>query len=225
MNIWVEHGNWDPELFKQHGTKKFYPKGTCLFMEHQALSDIYLILTGRVRAYLLSPSGEERHLFVIGSNSIMGECNVWSGETYPYCAAASTDIEVIRIPHAPFREIVRGTPDLFEQVLQSMSQKQNALLVQTHLMSFSNIEERVMFVLAQLAETYGESSGDGVLIAIPFTHQELSQVVGSSRVSVSNVMLYLQEKGLISKVNKQYLIHSINAFKLLTYDKFNSKHD
>jgi CRP/FNR family transcriptional regulator, cyclic AMP receptor protein len=148
-------------------------------------------------------------LFVVGSNSIIGECNVWSIDSYPFSAAASTDVEVIRIPKAQFQEIVRKTPGLFDLALQSMSQKQNALLIQTQLMSFSNIEERVMFVLSQLAETYGERWEDGILITIPFTHQELSQVVGASRVSVSNVMISLQEKGIISKLNKQYLIHSI----------------
>ncbi|MFF2449889.1 Crp/Fnr family transcriptional regulator [Neobacillus sp. NPDC058068] len=216
MNLWVEKGIWEPDIFKQKGTKKSYPKGTCLFMEHQPISDVYFILAGRIRAYLLSPTGEERHLFVVGSKSIIGECNVWSVESYTYSAAASTDIEVIRIPRTLFQETVRETPGLFERALQSMSQKQNALLVQTQLMSFSKIEERVMFVLVQLAETFGLSSGDCIFITIPFTHQELSQVVGASRVSVSNVMLSLQERGIVSKVNKQYLIHSMDALKLLT---------
>ncbi|MFJ7724544.1 Crp/Fnr family transcriptional regulator [Neobacillus sp. NPDC097160] len=221
MNLWVEKGMWEPDIFKQKGTLKSYPKGTCLFMEDQPLSDVYFILAGRIRAYLLSPSGEERHLFVVGAKSLIGECNVWTTKIYPYSAAASTNIEVIRIPRAIFQETVRASPSLFEHALQSMSQKQNALLVQTQLMSFSKIEERVMFVLVQLAETFGERTGDCVFITIPFTHLELSQVVGSSRVSVSNVMLSLQEKGIVSKVNKQYLIHSMDALKLLTYDKFN----
>jgi CRP/FNR family transcriptional regulator len=209
MNLWVEKGIWDPGRFKQNGTIKCYPKGTSLFLQHQPLTDVYMILSGRVRAYLLSPSGEERHLFVVGSKSIIGEDNVWSMGSYAYCAAASTDVEIIRIPKNLFQDIVRTTPGLFEIVLQSVSQKQNALLIQTQLMSFSSIEERVIFVLVQLAETYGQRSGETVLITIPFTHQELSQVVGASRVSVSNVMLSLQEKGVISKMNKQYLIHSM----------------
>lgn len=209
MNLWLEKGIWDPDFFKDFGTSKSYSKGTNLFLQHQPLTDVYLILSGRIRAYLLSPSGEERHLYVVGSKSIIGECNIWSMDTYVYNAAASTDVEVIRIPKTKFQDIIRSTPDLFELAMQSISQKQNALLVQTQLMSFSSIEERVLFVLAQLAETFGQDLGNHVLITIPFTHQELSEVVGSSRVSVSKVMLSLQEKGVLRKVNKQYIIHSI----------------
>jgi CRP/FNR family cyclic AMP-dependent transcriptional regulator len=216
MNLWFEKGNWDPAVFKQQGTVKTYSKGTCLFLQNQILTDVYFILSGRVRGYLLSPSGEERHLFVVGTNSIIGECNVWSLGTYVYCAAASTDVEIIRVPKLLFQEIVSSTPGLLELALQSMSQKQNALIIQTQLMSFSSIEERVVFVLRQLAETFGVRSGKEILISIPFTHQELSQVVGASRVSVSNVMLSLQEKGVISKFNKQYLIHSIASLQLFT---------
>jgi CRP/FNR family cyclic AMP-dependent transcriptional regulator len=216
MNLWFEKGNWDPAVFKQHGTLKTYVKGTCLFLQNETLTDIYFILSGRVRGYLLSPSGEERHLFVVGTNSIIGECNAWSLGTYVYSAAASTDVEIIRIPRLLFQEIVSSTPGLFELALQSMSQKQNALIIQTQLMSFSRIEERVVFVLLQLTETFGEHRGDDILITIPFTHQELSQVVGASRVSVSNVMLSLQEKGIISKFNKQYLIHSVAGLQLFT---------
>jgi CRP/FNR family cyclic AMP-dependent transcriptional regulator len=213
MNLWVEKGVWDTAIFKQYGTSKSYPKGTCLFLQQQPLTDVYIILSGRIRAYLLSFTGEERHLFVVGSKSSIGECNVWSMDTYVYSAAASTDVEIIRIPKALFQDIVRNTPGLFELALQSMSQKQNALLIQTQLMSFSSIEERVMFVLAQLGETFGLTSGDKVLITIPFTHQELSQIVGASRVSVSNVMLTLQEKGIISKINKQYHIHTMGQLQ------------
>jgi CRP/FNR family transcriptional regulator, cyclic AMP receptor protein len=213
MNLWVEKGIWNPAIFKQYGTMKTYPKGTSLFLQHQLLTDVYIVVSGRVRVYLLSPIGEERHLFVVGANSIIGESNVWSLDTYVYSAAASTIVEVIRIPKTLFQDIVRNTPGLFELVLQSMSQKQNALLIQTQLMSFSSVEQRVMFVLTQLAETFGESLGDHVLITIPFTHQELSQVVGASRVSVSNVMLSLQEKNIISKHNKQYLIHSMASLQ------------
>jgi CRP/FNR family transcriptional regulator, cyclic AMP receptor protein len=216
MNLWVEKGVWDPSWFQNIGTLKTYSKGDCIFFQHQPLTDIYLVISGRIRSYLLSPAGGERHLYVVGPKSLIGECNVWLKDTYDYSAAASTDVEAIKIPKTTFQDIVRSTPGFFEKTLQSMSQKQNALLIQTHLMSFSNIEERVTFILAQLAEAYGQPTGDTVKITIPFTHHELSQVVGASRVSVSNVMNALQDKGIISKANKNYIIHSLAHLQPVT---------
>lgn len=216
MNLWVEKGTWDPSLFQNYGTMKTYSKDTCLFFQNQDLTDIYLVISGRIRSYLLSPSGGERHLFVVGPKSLIGECNVWLKNTYDYSATTSTNVEAIKIPKAIFQDIVRSTPGFFEKTLQSMSQKQNALLIQTHLMSFSNIEERVMFILAQLAEAYGQRAGDTIIIKIPFTHHELSQVVGASRVSVSNVMNSLKDKGIISKANKNYIIHSLAHLQPVT---------
>ncbi|WP_218276475.1 Crp/Fnr family transcriptional regulator, partial [Pseudomonas sp. FW305-BF6] len=68
------------------------------------------------------------------------------------------------------------------------------------------VETRVLTMLRQLATAYGTETKKGVTITIPFTHQELAYVIGSSRVSVSYVMNDLCEKGIIEKQKGRYTI-------------------
>ncbi|MFB7138241.1 Crp/Fnr family transcriptional regulator [Gottfriedia sp. NPDC056225] len=164
------------------------------------------MIKGRIRIYLLSPNGAERHLYIVGPGNIIGESNVWVDEAFGYNASTSSTARVLRIPKSSFYDIVMSEPKLIQKVLKSLSNKQSALLLQTRLMSFSDVGERVLTILRQLASSYGKETTKGTTISIPFTHQELAYVVGSSRVSVSYVMNELCEKGIIEKQNGRYTL-------------------
>ena len=81
-----------------------------------------------------------------------------------------------------------------------MSVKLRVLAHQNLLLSQATAAQRVVHHLMQLAGTYGEAQGQGVAIRISFTHQEMANLAGLSRVMTSNVLMQLQEQGLIEMV-------------------------
>lgn len=204
--LWFENGDWEATPFISKGTQITLPRETLLFEQNQHHPFVYIVLKGRVRVFLLSDTGSERHLYIVGSGHLVGESAAWSNEASSYCAATSSPVTLLRVPLESFREVIMGHPDLIKKILHSLSQKQDSLVFQTGLISFSDIEERVITMLRQLAYSYGSHTEIGITITIPFTHQELAYVVGSSRVSVSYVMNNLQERGLIRKQHGLYTL-------------------
>ena len=208
QSLWFEQGEWTAASFLKVGKELSFSREVVLFQQDENHPFVYLVLEGRIRIYLLSPNGAERHLYIVGSGNIIGESNVWADEAYGYNASTSSIARVLRIPKTTFRDIVMSEPELILKTLRSLSNKQSALLLQTRLMSFSDVGERVLTMLRQLASSYGKETPKGITITIPFTHQELAYVVGSSRVSVSYVMNELCEKGFIEKQNGRYTLLS-----------------
>ncbi|MFD4704583.1 Crp/Fnr family transcriptional regulator [Gottfriedia sp. NPDC058432] len=206
QSLWFEQGEWAAIPFLEIGKELSFLRENVLFQQDEKHPFVYLVLEGRIRIYLLSPNGSERHLYIVGPGNIIGESNVWAEEVYGYNASTSSSARVLRIPKPAFHDIVMRDPMLIQKVLRSLSNKQSALLLQTKLMSFSDIGERVLTMLRQLASSYGKETPKGITITIPFTHQELAYVVGSSRVSVSYVMNELCEKGIIEKQHGRYTL-------------------
>ncbi|MEH6938298.1 Crp/Fnr family transcriptional regulator [Bacillus sp. JJ664] len=208
QSLWFEHGEWEASPFQFCSTEVLLPAETILFQQDEHHPYVYLVLEGRVRVFLLSPSGSERHLYIVGVGHILGEGAVWTNEMCAYNASTSSSVRLLRIPKISFQTVVLKEEPLILKTLRSLSEKQSALLLQTKLMSFSDVETRVLTMLRQLATAYGTETKIGVKITIPFTHQELAYVVGSSRVSVSYVMNDLCEKGIIEKQKGHYTILS-----------------
>ncbi|SFD64647.1 Crp/Fnr family transcriptional regulator [Bacillus sp. UNCCL81] len=206
QSLWFEQGEWAAIPFLEIGKELSFSRENILFQQDEKHPFVYLVLEGRIRIYLLSPNGSERHLYIVGPGNIIGESNVWAEEVYGYNASTSSSARALRIPKPAFHDIVMRDPMLIQKVLRSLSNKQSALLLQTKLMSFSDIGERVLTMLRQLASSYGIKTPKGITITIPFTHQELAYVVGSSRVSVSYVMNELCEKGIILKQKGRYTL-------------------
>ena len=206
QSLWFERGEWEPSPFQMHGTEVSFPAESVLFQQDEQHPYVYLVLEGRIRVYLLSPNGSERHLYIVGAGHLIGEGALWTDEEYAYNASSSSFVRVLRITKSSFQSIVLKEQALILKMLRSLSEKQSALLLQTKLMSFSDVETRVVTMLRQLTAAYGSETKKGVTITIPFTHQELAYVVGSSRVSVSYVMNELCEKGIIEKQKGRYTL-------------------
>ena len=87
------------------------------------------------------------------------------------------------------------------------------LAVQNLLLSQASATQRVVHHLLQLAATYGQPADGGTEIGIAFTHQEMANITGLSRVMVSNVLIQLQSEGLIGKVKAHCVVRDIDGLR------------
>jgi CRP/FNR family transcriptional regulator len=104
-------------------------------------------------------------------------------------------------------------PGCLRQVLWLMNVKLRVLAHQNLLLSQATAAQRVIHHLVQLAETYGEAQAAGVAIRISFTHQEMANIAGLSRVMTSNVLTQLQDQGLIEMVKSHCVIRDLDGLR------------
>jgi CRP/FNR family transcriptional regulator len=73
-------------------------------------------------------------------------------------------------------------------------------------LSFSSAVQRIADSLIHLAVKYGEAEGNHIVITVSFTHQEMANLVGTSRVTVATVMKQMQNEGVLRKEMGKYVI-------------------
>ncbi|MGO4389712.1 Crp/Fnr family transcriptional regulator [Variovorax sp. M-6] len=215
-SAWIEvpHFDWGTLTAQGAPTVRFH-KGQTLFSQGDAVTHVHVVEQGRVRLVLLSAAGHEKHMAIVGTHGMVGECSAFLDGRHSVSAVASSDVVARQVERQHLLLCMERDPACLRQVLWLMSVKLRVLAHQNLLLSQATAAQRVVHHLVQLAGTYGEAQAQGVAIRISFTHQEMANIAGLSRVMTSNVLLQLQEQGLIEMVKSHCVIREMQGLRRL----------
>jgi CRP/FNR family transcriptional regulator len=213
-SAWIEvpHFRWEM-LMAQGAPRVDFRKGQTLFSQGDAVTHVHIVEQGRVRLVLLSEAGHEKHMAIVGTQGMVGECSAFLDGRHSVTAVASSDVATRQVALALLQQCMARDEACLRQVLWLMSVKLRVLAHQNLLLSQATAAQRVVHHLMQLAGTYGEAQGEGVAIRISFTHQEMANLAGLSRVMTSNVLMQLQAQGLIEMVKSHCVIREMQALR------------
>jgi CRP/FNR family transcriptional regulator len=213
-SAWIEvpHMGWDALTRGGARTVRF-DKGQTVFSQGQPVHHVHVVREGRVRLVLLSAAGHEKHMAIVGPNGLVGECSAFLDGRHSVTAIASSDVVTQQVELDQYRHCLESDPQSLRQAMWLVGVKLRVLANQNLLLSQATAAQRVIHHLVQLADTYGERTADGVVIGIPFTHQEMANIAGLSRVMTSNVLAELQAQGLIAKAGAHCVVRDLPALR------------
>ncbi|MGG0717148.1 Crp/Fnr family transcriptional regulator [Robertmurraya massiliosenegalensis] len=215
---WLDPLPFDWKELELIGTEISYNKHAPIFDSYETTQHVFLVKKGRVRLYLLSDLGEEKAIAIIGKNGLLGVSSVFLDQNYYTNAITASPAILLRIDTETFKRKILENPLYSEQLFKMMSLKLLLLYQHSLDLSYSSSSYRVRQTLSQLALTYGESEDNqNIKIQVSFTHQELANVIGTTRVTVANHIKTLIDHGLISKAENLYIIHDLA--RLISFDE------
>lgn len=182
-------------------------KNTTLYYQGDMPDAVYLIRTGRVRV-LANQAGNERHLYIAERGTLIGEHSALFQQPHNTSAVAIVSSSVYRIPLQALRQSMQTDPSLNDAVLKLLCRKHNILLAQLLTQSYSRAVQRIAIVLQNLMDQYGSLTPEGTRINIRFTHQDISNITGISRVTVNNTFIMLVNQGVIIRTDGCYVVHN-----------------
>lgn len=189
---------------------KTFSVNTIIYHQQQDSEFVYIIKKGRVRLSIYSKEGNEKCLTIAEEGCMFGELSILDG--LPNFATARTIVncEIFLIPKDTFTEVFMYNPEVSKKVIQSLVRKIRTLSSQIEDLSFKNSYSRVASYLIRLAHVHAAVIGKTFRLNIKFTHQEMADLTGLSRVTVSNIMSDLVSSKCISKVNGFIIINDID---------------
>lgn len=188
-------------------------KDEVLFHERQPARTVYVIQEGRVRLSSFAVDGRERHLMILGSSGLIGDCGLPSTDRYAVTATAAAESIVLAVPaEAALRQLAADAA-LARQHQTLCSRRFRIMLQQLELQSHNSATRRVSHHLVGLVQSYGVPCDGGTRIGITFTQQEMGNICGLSRVSVSNIFSRLEREGWISRLGRHMVVRDVNALR------------
>ncbi|MFT5701401.1 MAG: CRP-like cAMP-binding protein [Desulforhopalus sp.] len=197
------------ELIREANRQKL-AKGDHLFMQSDPAEELFLIKGGRVKLAKIFEDGRELTLDIRKDGDFLGE-NVFSDQgQYPVSAICLEDTMTCGFNKNQFEQLVLKHPTIGLQVIKNLSDRVTWLTSQVGSLAVTNIEERLHRVLCNVAKKHGTTSSQGTVIQFPLTHEDLSFLTGSHRVSITRAMKALKEAGKIILEDKRLILTAMN---------------
>jgi CRP/FNR family cyclic AMP-dependent transcriptional regulator len=173
-----------------------YRKNQVIFLEEETGNYMYLVLSGKVKVAKSGAGGKETIVAIHRGGDFFGEMALLDGKTAPATVSAMEDAKIISVSGADFHRYLMRNEKVMLQIIQVLCSRLRQVW-QTQSLSSSTADARIRLGLHQLAKRHGIRDAHGTIIDLKITHQELAEMVGTSRETVTRVLSRLREERII----------------------------
>ena len=198
--------------FMKAGKLRKYQSKDLIYMQEDSSTSLYLLLKGRVRVYVILPSGEEMTYEILEKGRIFGDSSFFKNTPRPTTVSCVNDVELIECQLDDLYPYLTSSKELTIALLQTLSENCDYLSTLLKRAYHYNRYEKVASFL--LEETKKDNPERGIYDAtLPYTHEELAMVIGLSRVTTTKVLNHFKKMNYIELSYKK--IKVINRFGLM----------
>lgn len=190
-----------------------FPQGSILFVEGQAPRGIYIICSGRVKLTTTSRDGKTLILRIAQPGEVLGLHGTVSGKPYELTAETLQPCQLDFIKRDDFMRFLQVHADACLNAAQQLSQNcQNAYEMIRSLGLSHSVSEKLARLLLEWASD-GEQTKEGIRIKIALTHEEIAQLIGTSRETVTRVLGEFRDKQFAQLRGSTLLIRNKSALE------------
>ncbi len=193
-----------------------FPPGAVLFVEGQSPRGVYIICSGRVKLTTTSRDGKTLILRIAEAGEVLGLHGTVSEKPHDLTAETLQPCQLDFVKRDDFLKFLQSHPDACLHAAQHLSQDcQSAYEMIRSLGLSHSVSEKLARLLLEWASG-GEETKEGIRIKIALTHEEIAQLIGTSRETVTRVLGEFREKQFAQLRGSTLLIRNKAALEKLT---------
>lgn len=192
-----------------------YPQGAVLFVEGQAPRGVYIICSGRVKLTTTSRDGKTLMLRIAQAGEVLGLHAAVSGKPYELTAETLQPSQLDFVKRDDFLRFLQHHADACLHAAQHLSQNcQSAYELIRSLGLSHSVSEKLARLLLEWASD-GDHTQEGIRIKVSLTHEEIAQLIGTSRETVTRVLGEFRDKDLAALRGSTLVIRNKAALERL----------
>ena len=178
--------------------RKTYPKNTVILSEGDVTDSLYVIVEGKVKTVITDENGKEIILSIFGPGDYFGEMALIDGKPRSATIVTRESSQLMIFSRKDLRNIFSSNPDIVFNLLKGLVERLRESNKKIESLAFMDVYGRVARFLTHSARP----EGDDLVVAEALTHQEIANMVGSSREMVSRILKELIRGEFISVSSK-----------------------
>ncbi len=183
-----------------------FPPDSVLFAEGSEGDTLYILREGLVKLSHLSEKGTETILHILREGELFGEL-LLSGLPRPFTAVAITEVGVSALSRSDLQEALVEVPEFARVFLALLSRRMGRVEREFARLLTEWAYHRLARELLQLAWDMGEKTPLGTRIALRLTHEDLANLIGTSRETVTTQLRRFEEMGLLHREGRSIVVH------------------
>jgi CRP/FNR family cyclic AMP-dependent transcriptional regulator len=190
-----------------------YIKDQIILIEEEAGNTLFLIQKGRVKVSRMSDDGREVILSILEPGDFFGELSLIDGKARSASVTAIEDSEVLMLRRGDFLGVLSDYPQISISLMKELATRIRKSDTQIKSLSLQDAMGRVASSLIMLAEDHGRVRKNEVIIPKIPLQQDLANMAGTSRETISRVFRYLEDEQLIHRSGRKITIPDFNRFR------------
>lgn len=183
-----------------------YPAHAVLFVEGQPSRGVMVIVSGEVKLSTASADGRTIVVRIAGPGEVLGLSATVVGRPCELTAETLQPTRIKIIPGSSFKQWLRAHPELAFSVAQELAEEYNNTCHQLRSMLLSHTAtERLARTLLQLLRN--AAPGNQARVPFSLTHQQIAEMIGASRETVTRLLAGLRHKGVIEIEDSILIVH------------------
>lgn len=191
----------------EHATiMRTIPKGQVIYSQDDRAEALFLLKRGRVSIYRLTPAGKRLELATIGPKAFFGEMPLL-GESLRHAYAEAAEESLLCVmSRADIERLIREQPQVALRMIEVLGQRLAASEARLEELAYRSAPARIAAVLLRLS---GERAGAEVAV----THQEIGDMVGALRETVTKILDEFQADGLVDLRRGHVLLRDADGLR------------
>lgn len=201
------------EKILKSGIIQSYKKNSVILSEEDTGSALFVITEGKVKVSRSSNDQKEVILAILNESDFFGEMSLLDGMARSATVTAIEDSKLFIIQRTEFLDLLKKYPEISIALLTELTKRFRASTMKIKALSLKDAEGKVATVLLQLADDIGKiRQGIVEIDNLPF-QQELANMAGTSRETISRTLHSFAKKGLIELEGSKLRIIDYEKFK------------
>lgn len=189
----------DPLAYLPTSAVRAYQKDQVIYSPEQDSESIYLVVAGKVKVYRIADNGQQTLVDIYRTDELFGDSAlIGSLKGREKAVALEQDTGIMAWTANEIEELMIRRPQLSIALLQLLANRCIYLGWRIESFSSDKIEQRLAQTLIYFSERFGQTREDGAIQMMPFTHELLSQYVGTSRECVTYYMNEFRRHGRLN---------------------------
>ena len=193
--------------------RQVYKKDNMVLIEEEIGSTMFIIIDGRVKISRISDDGREVILSILSEGDFFGEMSILDGQNRSANVVTLDDSKIMIIRREDFLQMLHDYPQIAINLLKELAGRLRRSDAQIKSLSLQNATGKVASTLLRIADDSGKIHLGQVEIPRLPPQQDLANMAGTSRETISRVLKSLTKQGYLRKEGSRLIIKDYESFR------------
>jgi len=191
---------------------KKYSSGQYFFLEDSQGEQCFFVIHGSVKVTRLSKEGREVILAILNEGEFFGEMSLLDGDSRSANVIALEDTKVFTLNRKDFLNVIKKYPNIAIELIKILAHRLRKSDRQITSLSLSDAEKRIALCILRIADEQGTiQRGLVTIIKMPI-QQDIANMSGTSRETVSRTLKLFEKEGFIDRDGRKLIIKDYKKF-------------
>ena len=185
------------EALSALSVSRSYDKGQMIILADDVGDTFFMIRKGQVKVGIVHEDGREVIFSLLGPGKVFGELSLLDGKPRSANVVALKDSELLSLRRRDFLQLLYDKPEVATAMLSELASRLRRTDEKIEGLALLDVTSRISRTLVQLASDQGIEAEDGLALENRPTHQQLANMSGTTRETVTRVLSRLEEQGYL----------------------------